>query len=331
MRRPVADESNAIGSDSFLDVVTNIVGILIILVMVVGMRAKNAPPVEAADQASPRSIDPQIEALAAQAADVHRDIYQLHQQATSVEQELALQEAGRNQLAVIVAAAEQEIDERKAKLDSAKREQVEQQLQMKSALAELDLVRGQIEQAAAVRPRSVEIKTYATPISKTVFGKEIHFQLAGGRIAYIPIEELFELARDETRRNMTRVAELTNRVMTVGPKQGFEMHYTVDVTVHERQGQMTIGSKEWQVIPVQSPLGESIDEALGSDSNFRHMLARGSPKDATITLWTYPDSFPEYRVLNDELHRLGYASAGRPLPKGFPIGGSPHGSKSAAQ
>jgi hypothetical protein len=130
---------------------------------------------------------------------------------------------------------------------------------------------------------------------------------------------------------MTRVAELTNRVMTVGPKQGFEMHYTVDVTVHERQGQMTIGSKEWQVIPVQSPLGESIDEALGSDSNFRHMLARGSPKDATITLWTYPDSFAEYRVLNDELHRLGYASAGRPLPKGFPIGGSPHGSKSAAQ
>jgi multidrug efflux pump subunit AcrA (membrane-fusion protein) len=331
MRRTPPDESTAIGSDSFLDVVTNIVGILIILVMVVGMRAKNAPPETADDPHTAQSIDPQLESIASEAADVQRDIHRLHRQAESIEYELALQEAGRNQLALIVGMAEKQLDERKSTLDSAKRQRLEEQSQVALARAELEAIQQQIKQADAIRQPAVEIKAYATPISKTVFGKELHFQLSGGRVAYVPIEELFELAREETRRHMTRVADLTDRVMTVGPKQGFEMSYTVDITIHERQGQMTIGSKEWQVIPVQQRLGESIEEALGGDSNFRRMLSRGSPKDATITIWTYPDSFNEYRALNEELHRLGYATAGRPLPKGFPIGGSPRGSKSAAQ
>ena len=41
MARQKPDDEMEFGSDSFLDVVANIVGILIILVMVVGMRAQN--------------------------------------------------------------------------------------------------------------------------------------------------------------------------------------------------------------------------------------------------------------------------------------------------
>jgi hypothetical protein len=51
---------------------------------------------------------------------------------------------------------------------------------------------------------------------------------------------------------------------------------------------------------------------------------------ATLRIWTYPDSFAEYGKLKEELHRLGYATAGRPLPKGVLIGGSDHGTKSSA-
>jgi hypothetical protein len=42
MQRDEDDADQMIGQDSFLDVVTNIVGILILLVMVVGMRASHA-------------------------------------------------------------------------------------------------------------------------------------------------------------------------------------------------------------------------------------------------------------------------------------------------
>ena len=333
MRRQLPpSDTDAPGSDSFLDVTTNIVGILIILVMVVGMRAKSTPSEEVpSENATDPALTKEIDSLAGEAAGVQEDIYRLHRQSTAVQQELAVQEAGRNHLSLIVAMAERDLNERKAKLDSRRQQQLEHEFQLASAQNELTDIEQQIAHASDDRPAPVEVKAFHTPISKTVYGKEIHFQLSGGHVAYIPIEELFELARDETRANMTRVADLSNRVMTVGPKQGFEMRYTVDVAVDRRQGQMAIRSKEWEVVPVQSRLGEATDEALESDSNFHRVLSRYSPQDTTVTLWTYPDSFADYRALNEELHRLGYAAAGRPLPKGFPIGGSPRGSKSAAQ
>ena len=332
MRRPATDFTADIGSDSFLDVITNIVGILIILVMVVGMRAKNAP-LEAAEAENEAEIATAAEAesLAAEGSAVEADIHRVHRQALGLEQELSLQESARSQLAVIVAMAEKELNQGKARLDGDQRQQFEKQAQLAAARAELGEIKRQVEQAGVHSRPTVEVRAYHTPISKTVYGKEVHFQLSGGHVAYIPIEELFELARDETRSHMVRVSELSNRVLTVGPKQGFEMHYTIEVTMHSRQGQMAVRSKEWQVVPVQSRLGETASEALGDRSNFRRVLAQHSPQETTVTIWTYPDSFAEYRALNEELHRLGYATAGRPLPKGFPIGGSPQGSKSAAQ
>ena len=50
------------GSDSFLDVVANIVGILIILIVIAGLRVSQTPvvipPVKSADEPSPSSIIP---------------------------------------------------------------------------------------------------------------------------------------------------------------------------------------------------------------------------------------------------------------------------------
>ena len=95
MRRPIDNNTTeAVGSDSFLDVVTNIVGILIILVMVVGMRTKNAP-VETEDDALAAANAPlvaEIERLTSQSAGVEQDIQRLHLQAKIVEQELQLRD-----------------------------------------------------------------------------------------------------------------------------------------------------------------------------------------------------------------------------------------------
>jgi hypothetical protein len=48
-------------------------------------------------------------------------------------------------------------------------------------------------------------------------------------------------------------------------------------------------------------------------------------------MWVYPDSFELYRQLKEELHNMGYATAGRPLPEGVLIGGSSQGTRSSAQ
>lgn len=47
------------GSDSFLDILANIVGILIILIVIVGLRVQNAPARPSAADANPQSAEPQ--------------------------------------------------------------------------------------------------------------------------------------------------------------------------------------------------------------------------------------------------------------------------------
>jgi hypothetical protein len=126
---------------------------------------------------------------------------------------------------------------------------------------------------------------------------------------------------------------------TVGPIEGWRLRYKlqrVDMTFDPNvRGPQQVGSfvrlQEYTLIPVSGQMGEPLDEALRSTSQFRSSLAGLSPRDTTVTLWTYPDSFGEYRRLKEELHKAGYSVAGRPLPEGHPIGGSPSGSKSAAQ
>jgi hypothetical protein len=87
----------------------------------------------------------------------------------------------------------------------------------------------------------------------------------------------------------------------------------------------------WELIPVTSELGEPVDQALAADADLKQRLQRSSPDATTVTVWTYPDSFGNFRTLKEALFELGYATAARPLPNGILIGGSPSGSRSAAQ
>ena len=59
------------------------------------------------------------------------------------------------------------------------------------------------------------------------------------------------------------------------------------------------------------------------------MLSAGS--DTTLTFWVYPDSYTLYRKLQSFAHEQGFPVAGRPLPTGVAISGSPNGTKSASQ
>ena len=75
-----------------------------------------------------------------------------------------------------------------------------------------------------------------------------------------------------------------------------------------------------------------MSDALKPTSEFRRRLAAHDPSQTTATIWVYPDSFTEFRTVKDELYRLGYAAAARPLPPGRNVAASSdHGSHSAAQ
>ena len=85
------------------------------------------------------------------------------------------------------------------------------------------------------------------------------------------------------------------------------------------------------LLPVSDDMGQPLTDALRDGSDFLERLSGHDPNRTTVTVWVYPDSFNEFRALKAELFRRGYLAAGRPMPDGHPIGGSPDGSRSAAQ
>jgi hypothetical protein len=87
----------------------------------------------------------------------------------------------------------------------------------------------------------------------------------------------------------------------------------------------------WELVPEYEGRGEPYETCLQPFSEFARTLNRLNPERATITMWVYPDGFPLYRRLRDDLHARGFLVAARPLPEGTPIKGSPSGSLSAGQ
>jgi hypothetical protein len=328
-RRP-RDDSTGFGSDSFLDVIANVVGIMIILVIVAGVRAARAP----ADTAGDRPLDDLVAAVAAMeagadAADARR---------AAAERALAAASDQRARLQSLVAQREADLADRRAQATLAVREADQAAREIALAGAELDRLHDELSEVLSQRPETVTIESYPTPISQTVDGPEAHFRLSAGRIVAIPIDELLEQLRSQAVGQVWRLREQPEATDVVGPVGGFRMRYTmrrVDASLDARFAGAGGGSyaqlAQWTLVPSDAVLGETLEEALAPDSQFRAALAAHDPRDVTVTLWTYPDSFAEYRALRKELFRLGYATAGRPLPDGHPIGGSPDGSRSAAQ
>jgi hypothetical protein len=124
----------------------------------------------------------------------------------------------------------------------------------------------------------------------------------------------------------------------VGPQDGFRGNYTIQM--HEYTPEETrqtgrhgtgIRLKLFTLTPLDERLGETLPEALAEGSQFHLILSQRRLRDATVTVWVYPDSFAAFRRVKQELYRLGFPVAARPLPEGAPISASPSGSKSTAE
>ncbi len=332
---PAVDEP---GQDAFLDIVANIVGILIILVVVVGVRASHVPVSDLSTAAIAESHQDAIESKQSHAYAIFSDVARLYEQSESVAREAVLHQQSRDHLNTMVAAAEVELAARRAALDDKTRDEFDLHRSLEASRAELDRLsreRLAIEREAA---ETVQIESLPTPLGKKVAGQEGHFQLRKGNIAAIPLHKLMRRAQSEERRKvLTRHYQLTS-TDTVGPIDGFRMSYRMipfGVSVGSPTGAGYGATHGWvrqfYVLPVSDHVGETLKQALASGSQFRQELKSLNPRDSTITLWTYPDSFAEFRSCKKELHVLGYQVACRALPDDGRIGFSSQGTRSVAQ
>lgn len=334
MARARSPEEEFAGQDSFLDVIANIVGILILLVMVVGVRASHHANVEDAPQVAAGPSEAEIEEAFRRARATLQKNAELAEKVAASQADVAFRQAERDETVKFIAEVEQSIAAERDKMGENQRRGFDIRRQLGDAQLELDRLTRQQVAVASMATEVTTMESLPTPLAETVSGEEIHLRLAGGRVAVVPLEALLAAAKRDMQENLWRLGDRNEVEGFVGPIDGFRMVYGLQkgtVTIAGRGAATMVRSVGFELQPQTEVMGAPVEEAIRPTSLLASTLARRRPESTTVTVWTYPDSFEEYRTLKKQLFEWGYATAARPLPDGVLIGGSPSGSKSSAQ
>jgi hypothetical protein len=282
VRRAEENADEMVGQDSFLDVVTNIVGILILLVMVVGMRSSKAGATAVSSTVTQIAIpqEDQLREAYETAMMDERDVRELVHRTYNTNGDTMLREQERQWLAEAVAEAKQVIETRRAKLSSNDQRDFDLRRQIAEAQLKLEtLTREQVALLAA-ETEDEQIKCEPTPIARLVRGKEIRVQLANDYVAILPFDELLEQMDADLAQNAWRLKNDDELIRTVGPLDGFRLQYRFevkDVVVTTRNGATTSGRKPVYIgsvfLPERASLGEPALHAMQPG-----MIAKGRRK-----------------------------------------------------
>ncbi|QEG23932.1 hypothetical protein [Mariniblastus fucicola] len=345
------------GQDSFLDIIANLVGVLIILVVIVGAQATSGllaePDTESAvaQQAEEAEQDLAFETqkvnLQAEQASrelvsskLRLDLARLEMQAND-EKRLAQQLATRRhtmlmQLEFVRAKHEQRKKEVRDELNQQQQKQLELQSEKIQLVSQLESLEKSINAVSVTQiETSVEtIDHFPNPIAKTVFSNEIHFRLDRGRIVHVPMDQLIEQMKGEIRLKAEKLKQADGTRETIGPVNGFRLQYELGIVPDSQTGQpnaRVVRFKRFTIQPVSSDVGEPMEQALQEGSHFMNVLSRLEPRRTTVSVWVYPNSYDSHAKLKDWLHEHGFQMASWPLSAGRPISGGPDGFRTSAQ
>jgi hypothetical protein len=339
--------------DSFLDLVTNVVGIIIRLILVVWVGARTyatlpehlrRPKATAAALAQPKPADDplsaELERQRRALADAQKRLLdQLRQLDLAKEselktgQELSALEGKRHELELVRG----EIDKQAAERGNSVKTAV-------LTLADLEKRRTKLmEEIKELEKQPPAKKTlhYRTPVSQPVHAEQLHFECRYGKVAFVDIQTMLEDVRrrlEDSGKQLRSQWEVSDVTEPVGP---FRMRFTIARRRESIDAAFSLsrpggggygyGLSEWHIEPVAYERGEPLAKALQPGSDLRHVVDGLSPTQAVVTFWVYPDSFEIYRRLRDYLQDREITVAGRPLPDGVPITGSPLGTASRGQ
>ncbi len=341
--------------DSFLDIVANVVGIIIRLILVAWVGARSYSSVQQI-AAHPRDSEAQPAAVAPPSKDPLADELARHRRELAQAQARLLEQLRRWQEAK---EAHGQAEKQRAALVERRRELEQQQASLATemtagtrnaqtvslSLEELRDRQKRLLQAIhelEQMPAPTKVLHYRTPVSRPVQADEFMFECRGGRVTFFDITAL----QGEIRRTLEEKGRLLRtrwQVSDVTPAVGaFRLRYTlerkrglVEAVVPgagpEGGGNYSYGLSEWVAEPVAVQRGETEAEALAPGSDFRRLVDTLDPQQSVVTFWVYADSFDLYRRLRDYLYERDLVVAGRPLPLNASIACSRNGSLSRGQ
>lgn len=349
------------GQDSFLDVVSNLVGVLIILVMVAGVRAREAvqrltedsvastqalAATTSSESQDSSDMDEQERAMRVEYVQTCRaleglqtQMRQAQREAEDYDERLGLVEQQANGAeeeyrALILASAE--ID---ALFEAKSRQRSDAEkivFDLQSELFEKEKKRDDLakerDALLAARPEAITWENAPTPMAKAVKdAREVFFCIKGGRISYVPIGQFVEQLRLNFKNYRGKLKDQMI-VDKIGPFENYLFKYEMEMTTERNSDglQYALSFKYGECVPTVANLGEPVDFALENrNSAFQQRLAQTSREDSVVTLFVYPDSYAYLRDVKKALVSLGFQIAMRPLPENEPIAVSPYGMASA--
>lgn len=323
--------------DSFLDVVANVVGIILRLILVAWVGARSykavapAAPLpaltkeEIAELPDPQDpLAPQLERQRRELAEAQTHLLEQLKQWQKLRQDSTLTAEELKRLSAQV----QEVDtERKTVEDKS---QKDAQTARNAALS-LDEIRQRsihvVTEIEALRKEPARKQTlrYRTPVSHPLQSEELLFECRAGRISFIDYGK-FKAEIDSVLSGGDKLRGTNQFSSVTEPVGPFRMHYTAEVDPSTMKASLS-----WEVEPVSFIRGESVEQALASGSEFRRIIDSIEPASTAVTMCVYPDSFPLYRKLRDYMHERDIVVAGRPLPEGGVIAANRYGSASRGQ
>jgi hypothetical protein len=352
IRRRRPRQEIAFSFDSFLDLVANVVGIIIRLILIVWVGARSytgllktedaAPAPETAAQTAPE--DP----LESELARSRRELEEAQAQLTA---QLRLLDQSQEETNAITLQLDQTAKDEKGlsgqltALDL--RASAGKQAATTEALSLVELRERSVKIRQALRdlqaqPSAKKALRFRTPVSEPVHSEELMFECRNGRVTFIDLAALL----DEVKRGLDDHAKALRRQWQVraiaGPAGPFQLAYLLERergSFENRLGAAApdpdvpfrYGLSTWQIEPVTLTRGETLEEALKPGSEFRQVVDHLDPRETAVTFWVYPDSFGLFRQVRDYLYERDVVVAGRPLPDGIPISSSRHGSVSRGQ
>jgi hypothetical protein len=338
--------------DSFLDVVANVVGIIIRLILVVWVGARSYNSIKLPPAASPPAAV--REDFTAQPEPLTDEVRRQRQELARLEALLAEQLGQANQVQQTRHQVEGELtlleaQRRRSEQDQAALEKVLQRvragqvqpLSLEEIRKRCAKLTADIEALRKLPPAKQTLR-YLTPVSRPVHSEELLFECCQGRVTFIDIAALMGEMKRGVEDAMEQLRTQWEVQGTAGPVGAFCLRYLV-----ERQrapfetglggapgsrGGFRANVAGWDVEPVTPDRGETLTASLAPGSEFRQVADTIDPQQSTVTFWVYPDSFALYRRLRDYLYERGVVVAGRPLPEGAKISFSTrHGTVSRGQ
>lgn len=333
MAKKQADQTE-VGQDSFLDTIANLVGILIILVVVIGAKAKTSVENLLSDQAESveaTELNQSVDQLMA----VNQAIEKQYADAQRIEFEIAYRQQERDGLLTELSRLQIEYEEAVAEFDSETQSAIEHDDEKRELEEKLADIESQLENIGEEESAPSLLQHLPTPMAKTVFNRELHLMLKNNRVSVVPWDELVHRLKQEASLAVQRTSK-DSISGQLGPIDGFRMDYRFV----SKRGMVSDGTRagmgqvieldRFELEPTSTVVAESVSESL-AQGQLHIALAGRNPKDTVITVWVYPDSFDEFRTLKTQLFEQGFLTAARPLPNNIRIGASPNGSRSVAQ